>query len=167
MKRNNVIAILTAVMILSLLSACTGDSAMLGRHEGTSIYLYDRESLSLEPVNLFLNEVVDTNDRAAVVGYLIHLMTTGLKGSDLEPTIPEEVEISFFTIEGSNVNIYFTNEYNDLDYQQEIFLRASMVRTITTLDDFSSVEFFVGGIPLRLSPSKYWADSIRKMFSYL
>ncbi|MBE5955560.1 MAG: hypothetical protein E7253_03815 [Lachnospiraceae bacterium] len=65
-----------------------------------------------------------------------------------QPSIPQDIVWSDIYLENSNLIIDFTTEYSNLDSIKEIFLRASIVRTLTQIEEIQTVEFKVSGTPL-------------------
>ena len=67
---------------------------------------------------------------------------------DCQPSIPNEIIWSDLYLEKNNLVIDFTAEYFKLDRAKEIFLRASIVKTLVQIDGVRTVEFKVTGTPL-------------------
>lgn len=64
-------------------------------------------------------------------------------------SIPADVLITAWTLEGGDLELSFSQEYRLLDKPGEVLLRAAVVKSLTQIDGVEFVRFRVGGEPLR------------------
>ena len=70
------------------------------------------------------------------------------ENEDCQASIPQTVIWSDVSLEDTNLVIDFTSSYNKLSNVKEIFLRASVVKSLVQLDGINTVEFKLNGTPL-------------------
>jgi germination protein M len=70
------------------------------------------------------------------------------KGEECQASIPSSVVWSDISLEDSNLIIDFTSSYSKLNATKEIFMRASIVKSLVQISSISSVEFKQTGTPL-------------------
>lgn len=70
------------------------------------------------------------------------------ESEECQPSIPESVVWSDLKLEDLNLIIDFTSSYNKLTNVKEIFLRASVVKSLVQIDGVNTVEFRLNGTPL-------------------
>lgn len=115
------------------------------------LMLLNEEKSQLEGVPLYLDQVIDQNDPGQIIKYVVDLLKTGVSNSKLKPTIPEKVDLEYYTVTSNNVRLNFNREYLNVDDFQEIYMRSSLVRSLTSFDLIRSVEIYVDGVPIRQS----------------
>lgn len=70
------------------------------------------------------------------------------ESEECQPSIPQFVTWSDLKLEDSNLIIDFTSSYHKLTNVKEIFLRASIVKSLVQIDGIHTVEFRMNGTPL-------------------
>lgn len=70
------------------------------------------------------------------------------ESEECRPSVPQSVIWSDITLDDKNLVIDFTSSYNKLTNVKEIFLRASVVKTLVQIDGINTVEFRMNGTPL-------------------
>lgn len=61
---------------------------------------------------------------------------------------PQDVEIEDWDMHGVMVDIYFNVNYNKMDPATEVLLRASIIQTLTQIQEVEYVSFFAAGQPI-------------------
>ena len=61
---------------------------------------------------------------------------------------PKGVEIEKWEVSGSMLDIYFNVNYNKLDSATKVLLRASLIQTLTQIQDVEYVSFYAAGQPI-------------------
>ena len=82
------------------------------------------------------------------VSELLGQMQTEPEDSKLRKTIPDEVEVLKHEEKAYTCTIDFSKSYYDMTAAEEVLMRASVVRTLTQLDQISYVNFTVESAPL-------------------
>lgn len=141
-----------SLSVITLLStSCMMDISKSYDMGGPMLMLLDSGKSELEGVPLYLDQVIDQQDTSQIVTYVVDLLKNGVRNSKLSPTIPEQVELEYFTVTSNNVRLNFNREYFLVDDLEEIYMRSSLVRSLTSFDVIRSVEIYVDGVPIRQS----------------
>lgn len=112
------------------------------------IFLLDKNTGTLRPVP-FETEVEDVKD-LALVNSVLSKMIYGVVGSAYEPSVDRELAIEQVSITNGNVMISFTEAYYMMPPIKELQTRSAIVRSLTSFEEFSEVEFFVAGKSLEI-----------------
>lgn len=135
------IYILVAVMLFSLMG-CKGK---LDEDAFRVYYLnIDATGSSAVPYNLRSKD----SDVSKQVSELLQQLQTDPEDSKLRKAIPDEVQVLKHEEKAYTCTIDFSKDYYDLTAAEEVLLRASVVRTITQLDQISYVSFTIESAPL-------------------
>lgn len=145
--------VLLSMLILVVSVGCNTSTDSYASLEGPKVYLVNEEENSLEGIDINLNEIVDQSKTNEIVDYIFILLSNGVSSSDFKPTITDVELIQYYNIEGTHITLNLNRAYYDLSFSQEIFLRASIVKSLTSFDAIDSVEFFVNGVPLIIDSS--------------
>jgi len=133
---------------------CVSSNNNYSVYNGSKVFLLNDTENRIEGIDLELKEVIDHTKVNEIVDYVLMLLYKGVSSSNLKPTIEDDTLIQYYNVNGKNIIINFSSSYYDLTFEKEIFLRASVVKTLTSFDLIDSVEFFVSGIPLKLNSNK-------------
>ncbi len=133
--------VLTAVMVLSL----AGCKKKIDE-DTFCVYYLNIDVTSSEAVAYDLKSKDSDIDKQ--VKELLEQMQTEPEDSKLRKTIPDEVKITGYEIKSYTCTIDFSKEYYDMTAAEEVLMRASVVRTLTQLDQISYVTFTVESAPL-------------------
>jgi len=150
-KKRHVYIFFITMMIIGFIVACSNGNNYLALNSNPKVYLLNAEMSTIEPIDLNLDEIIDVSNKNAVIEYAILLLRNGVSSSKLEQTIPDSIIIRNYSIDDMNVTLNFETAYYNLSLEQEIFLRSSVIKTLTSFKSFESVEFFVNGVPLILN----------------
>lgn len=143
------VLILVAVVLVIMVSIFTPHKEKEEELEG-DIYLYyvSQEGYSFNKVPY---QFVNKGQTAAMADEVLEQLKQVPEKEACQPSVPNEIMWSDIYLENSNLIIDFTAEYLKLDSIKEIFLRASVVKSLTQIDEIRTVEFKVTGTPL-MSP---------------
>ena len=140
-------------LILSvLLMALCMSSAGCGKKEEPKtgafyIYYKDVSSMNLHPVEGFFDEDYRFEDRiSAIFG---KLRESNNRSSYLSP-VPEHIQILSASLSENNLIFDFAASYSSMLQNEEVLMRAAVVKTFTQIPEVSTVEFRVEGQPLVL-----------------
>lgn len=139
-----ILVAVTAVVILIVAFAVssTFTEKQLPNNDILTVKLYftDPSDISLLPET---REISKGTNKEEVKSVLEELMR-GPNNTLLTHSVPYEI-VTEATITGDNVDVYMTDEYNNLTKSEEILLRSSLVWTLTGLDSIKSVTLFSNG----------------------
>lgn len=119
-----------------------GTKIILGEITENVCYLYNEDTNSLEGIFF---DVVNEDKVASILNKL----SEGDLVKDLAGVIPDELNIIYYTDDSRTVIVNFDDYYHVIDSRDELILRTSLVRSLTSYSNIDSVEIFVEGIPLR------------------
>lgn len=142
MKKRMLSILLIFAFLLSL-TACG-----LGKEERGEYQIYY--------LNMDKNKVVpeEYNSSGAkgeeLIEELLERLQSAPESTKLRQTIPINVEVEWFQLNGSCCYINFSEEYYDMTRTEEVLIRAAIVRTILQVSSVSLVSFRVNEEPLYL-----------------
>ncbi len=140
------VLILVAVILVIMVSMFSPGTGKEDQPEGDlSLYYVDSEGYSFHKVPYRFDGGEQTLGMAVEI--LEQLKKVPDK-EDCQPSIPQDIIWSDVYLENTNLIIDFTAEYLNLDSRKEIFLRASIVKSVVQIEGISTVEFKVTGTPL-------------------
>ncbi len=140
------VLIFVAVILVIMVSMFAPGNDKTNQPEGDiSLYYISSEGYTLKKVPY---QEKGNGQTLEFIKKMLEQLKTIPEGADYQPSIPHEIIWSDIYLENGNLVIDFTAEYNKLDSRKEIFLRSSVVKTMTQLDDVNTVEFKVTGTPL-------------------
>lgn len=110
-----------------------------------TLYYVAADNLSLQGVPY---QFKNTEGISSMAEEVLKALQKDPKGEECKRTIPQNINWTDITQDGTNLIIDFTSSYSKLNNTQEIFLRAGTVKTLVQLEGVKTVEFKVGGMPL-------------------
>lgn len=137
------IILLLVIIISSLLVCGCGNDKYNDVNDGFCLYYLNEEGTRLE--------TADYNIKSEAVSEQVNEVLAELykKKDDLTSPIPSGVEIISYSISNGVLNLNFGTYYSSLDSVSEIFLRASIVLTLTQIDEVDYVSFYIEDQPLK------------------
>lgn len=140
-KKVNVVLLSLAVLLVTV--SCSDNEPMLfEKIEGNSVFLYDTESEVLVSVEYEGLEELQEESEDYIL-FLLQTLKDGVEGSKYQPTLSQDVGIIHVASYNGNVIVNFDRNYYNMDPIQEMYARASIVRTLTQSGEYGSVELFV------------------------
>ena len=140
------VLILVAVVLVVMVSIYAPNKQKPEEPEGDiSLYYISTEGYSLKKIPYQFAGTGQTLEMAKEVMEQLKIVPDK---AEYQPSIPQEIIWSDMYLENDNLFIDFTAEYAKLDNRKEIFLRSSLVKTLTQLEEVRTVEFKVTGTPL-------------------
>lgn len=130
---------------------CSNSTNSISDSTGPKIYLVNQENKSIESIDLDLKEIIDQSNVAEIIDYVFVLLNKGVSSSTYKPVIKDLNIIRYYNVDDKNVTINFNKVYYDLPIEEEIYLRNSVVKSLTSFEQIDSVEIFVNGVPLKLN----------------
>lgn len=138
----NIILLLIAVLSLLAAGGCS-DKGDEEDNRGFYLYYINREGTRLETEEYEV-EADDINEQVSEIWQELRKD----KGT-MASAIPSGVDIIWCSVSNNVLSINFGSYYSSLDSISEIFLRASLVLTLTQLDGIDYVSFYVEDQPLK------------------
>ena len=140
------VLILVAVILVIMVSMFSRNEGKEEQPEGDiSLYYVSAEGYSFKKVPYKFN---GTGQAIEMAEEILEQLKKVPEDEDCQPTIPQEIVWSDIHLENNNLVIDFIAEYLKLDSRKEIFLRAGIVKSLTQIEEISTVEFKVTGTPL-------------------
>ncbi len=156
-KKNSafiLIQILTLSYLTIFFTGCMNDVNEPQSVNKNTVMLLDSENKTLVQVEYADFDSINSKSDNEIIRYIIELLAKGVEGSKYESTIDDNIKLKQVSVLNSRVILDFTNEYYNQSAINELYMRSSIVRSITELDRFSSVEFYVESNPLKTGDSK-------------
>ena len=130
-------------MILSLTIAGCSENETTENDDALKLYYVSDSGTKLTTVGYSV-ESENIDDRICEV-----LSAMRVERDDCVEAIPKTVEILAYELKNGVFSINFSQAYNNLDNVSEIFLRASVVLTLTQFDEIDYVSIYVDDKPLK------------------
>ena len=100
--------------------------------------------LNMDKTKIVAEEYDSTGvEGEALVQELLDKLQSAPVSSKLRQTIPADVKVESFKINGAYLYVDFSKEYKNLIPEEEIMVRASIVRTLAQIDEVKLVAFTV------------------------
>ena len=135
------------IFLLLLLAAMlvTGCSEEAIPEGSTVIYQLNKEETTLVPVAY---EMTGDSVEVQIEEFLAELEDVP-ESVDLRRTIPENVKILNYVLDGTQLYIDFSAEYLSLPKTTEVLIRAAVVKTMVQIEEISFVGIRINGEPLK------------------
>lgn len=143
MKNVKMKILFLVILILSLGIAACNEGENTKEEEKFKLYYLDESSTKLEAVEYS----IESEDIKDIINEVLNEML--IQRENYNVTIPKTVQILSYELSSNNLSINFSAGYNNLDNISEIFLRASVVLTLTQLDEVEYVSIYVDNKPLK------------------
>lgn len=158
-RNNKLIAIvMTALLITSLFTACGRRKADNGNVY--KVFYPDKDYASIVSEE---RRVVSENSAVMLDSLMEILKETPADGKGNAPITSDIIPLSY-SYENQKAVINFPKAYKELDRTREILIRASVVETLTQLDEVRMVSFLVEGRELRDSDGDLIGDMTADSF---
>ena len=140
MKRN--ISVILAVVLACL--------TLLGCGGKQTVSKYHIEYLNKEKTGIveMPYEPGDTSVDGMIKEFLA-MLSSDPDTVECKKTIPNDVEVTDWSLDGALLSIYFDLDYNNMNTVEEVLCRAAVVRTMTQIDGVDCVTFYVDDEPLK------------------
>ncbi len=93
-------------------------------------------------------------DTEGLIAEFMVMLSSDPEDVSARKTIPTNVEILDYSLDGALLTIWFDQDYSSMDNVEEVLCRAAIVRTMTQLDGISCVTFYVNDEPLKDAQGK-------------
>lgn len=140
------ILILVAVMALLFGTSFSGDKGESKNPDGDIILYY----ISVDGTSFYEvpYDFAKPGKIKAMAEETLEQLKKVPENEECQASIPQSVVWSDVSLEEGNLVLDFTSSYNKLSNTKEVFLRASVVKTLVQLEGINSVEFKLNGTPL-------------------
>lgn len=140
-----IVLILAAVMALFLANFNTEEEEKPKAEGDITLYYVSIDGTSFNKVAYQFSKKGRTRDMAIEV---LEQLRQVPEGEECQASVPQSVIWSDVLLDDNNLVIDFTSSYSKLTNLQEIFLRASIVKSLVQIDGIQTVEFKQNGTPL-------------------
>ena len=131
---------LLPLVFLILLCGCNSRNTDSTYH----MYYVNKDTTKIVEKNY---ELEDTDTQGLIKEFLIALSTDSGSVEYTKP-LPNDVEITNYTLNGNQLFLYFDEDYYNMDAVEEVLCRAAIVRTMIQIPEVSCVSFYIGDAPL-------------------
>jgi germination protein M len=140
-----ILLLLIAVAALFLARSHSEDTVETVEEGDIVLYYISSDGTSFYQVPYTFSKKERTREMAVDV---LNQLKQVPKDEECQASIPSSVVWSDLSLEDSNLIIDFTSSYSKLNATKEIFMRASIVKSLVQISGISSVEFKQTGTPL-------------------
>lgn len=143
MKKKLIYLLLSLCMLLCL-TGCNSEREKEGEYQ---IYY-----LNMERSKIVAEQYDSTGaENEELIQELLTKLKSAPESSKLRQTIPSNIEINSFKINGAYVYVDFSREYKELEPTEEVLVRAAIAKTLLQTEVCSLVTFTIDSEPLRNS----------------
>ncbi|MFP4697891.1 MAG: GerMN domain-containing protein [Eubacteriales bacterium] len=97
----------------------------------------------------------DEVNQEQLINNILNQLKEGPEKEDLRKIIPDSLDIKSIKLsDNQTLRITFDERYDELNSTDEVFNRASIVKTLTQLDSVKYVEFYINDKPLKTDSGK-------------
>ena len=145
-------------VIILVLVSCQSDSisndqpTLMTTNEKITIFLINssEEELSQVRVN------VDNASLKTQVDDVLDYLSEGVDDPSYLPTLDDRYMIGKINIENNNLILDMDRSFQSMGTLEHLYLKASLIKSLTNIDGVDSVEFYVAGYPMRDSSGKLY-----------
>lgn len=141
-KKTVLILILSLLALIILLASCNNGKNK-DNNKVNQIKLYFIDSVNSELVEE--KREVDLEKKDDLIKYAIEELQKMPNTVGLRPSIPEGLTVYTAVLKDDKIEIDISSYYNNMSPQEQVLLRASLIKTLTEFDFVNSVEFFIDG----------------------
>lgn len=144
MKRKKIIFIIIVTLLLVLyLTGCKKESFA----HSYNVYYTNNEE------NKLVTESYGTNqtDASSLIGELLNKMNSVQKSDDVVVIKKDNVSILSYNISDNIANIYYNQEYYNMDASRQALYRGAVVKTLTQIQGIEYVMFYVNDTSITYS----------------
>jgi germination protein M len=134
--------LLAVACICAGLAGCSIEEEPTATEDGNQYYLYYIDSTRTKLVKE--SYVPDTETADFMLPDLMAHLNSQDNGTSGQTLLPEGVQINFYEITDSVLQIEFNNDYTQMDPEREILARMGVVKTFLQVPGITAVKFFVG-----------------------
>lgn len=139
--RKRIVCILLSFVLLLSLTGCGNNNESKGEYQ---VYY-----MNMEMSKIVAEEYDSTGaEREELIEELLVKLKSAPDSSKLRQTIPANVNVNSFKINGAYLYIDFSEEYKSLKPTEEVLVRAAIVKTLIQANVCSLVAFTVNSEPL-------------------
>ena len=146
-KKTVLILILSLLALIILLASCNNGKNK-DNNKVNQIKLYFIDSVNSELVEE--KREVDLEKKDDLIKYAIEELQKMPNTVGLRPSIPEGLTVYTAVLKDDKIEIDISSYYNNMSPQEQVLLRASLIKSLSEFDFVNSVEFFIDGDSFRL-----------------
>ena len=136
-----IMCVFLSLVLLLPLTGCDKQETKKGEYQ---IYY-----MNMERTKLVSEEYDSTGaEKEALIEELLGKLMSAPESSKLRQTIPADVEVNSFKINGAYLYIDFSEEYKSIKPTEEVLVRAAIVKTLIQANVCSLVAFTINSEPL-------------------
>lgn len=135
-----------SLILLVLLVSCRMANSNVNKNEGTELILYfingDKSQLIEE------KRTVKLESKEELIKFSVEELKKIPNTVGLQPSIPQDIQVKTLILDKNILQVDISSGYDKLSAQDQVFLRASLVKTLTQFDFIDLVEIMIDGKPL-------------------
>lgn len=136
-----ILCIILSLAMMFSLAACNGGKSKEGEYQ---IYY-----MNMDMSKIVAEDYDSSAEKGAdLVEELLVRLQSAPDSSKLRQTIPTNVKVNSYKINGAYLYVDFSKEYKELEPTEEVLIRAAIVKTLTQADACSLVAFTIDSEPL-------------------
>lgn len=141
---------ISLMLIMLFVISCSNKDTVdqLASKEEMSVYFVNQVDGQLVSEKIF-SDPKETDTDAKKIALAIASLEKGPQSTSLSPVILNDVQVKKVDILENGVKISLSSQYNDLEVQKQMIMRASVVKTLTNFPFVNWVEFLVENQPLQ------------------
>lgn len=143
MKKSKIFLLLMMSFLVFLAAGCQKKEAP--EEAETVVYYLNKDVTSIVPVDCKI-----TGDGAEIkVEEFLAKLEEIPESVDLRRTIPENVKLLNYTLDGRQLYLDFSLEYLNMDKATEVLVRAAIVKTMSQIEEVSFIGIRAAGEPIK------------------
>ncbi len=150
-KYNSIYKKISIIIIMMLLITACGNKDIVdetSKQEEMIVYFINQLDGKLVSEKIFADpKAIDTDEKK--IKLAINSLEKGPQSTTLSPVMINDIKVQSIEIAENGVKVNVSSQYNDLDVQKQMIMRASVVKTLTNIPSVSWVEFLVDKEPLK------------------
>jgi len=139
-RRKNIFITILILLIVLCLAGCKKDSYS----NSYNVYYTNSDVNKLVSISYGTNQT----DSNSIIGELLDKMNTVQKSNDVVVIKKDYVSIEKYEKIDNIANIYFNQEYYNMNATRQALFRAAVVKTLTQIDGIEYVMFYIEDIPV-------------------
>ena len=145
--------ILYIILLMLLLVSCGSDDSNNSNSEETKYQIYYLDATQTSIVGM--DYIPTQTDAMYLIDELIDALSQSPESSSMKKAKPDSVIIKDYQLkEDGRLTLDFSPEYKDLEGVSEVLCRATIVKTLSQVEEVKYIEFTVSGQPLMDSKDK-------------
>ncbi|PKM58394.1 MAG: hypothetical protein CVU98_01295 [Firmicutes bacterium HGW-Firmicutes-3] len=152
LMRRVLVAVILLVLIFTSCKPEIEEVTINNKDEVLLVYLVNGEKNELVAYEV----EADSNDIISQIEQVLDVLSTGATSLKLLPTVPKELTINQIEFREGNIIINMPADIKNMKQIDFLLCRTSLIRSLTSIEAVTSIEFYVDGLPLKDSSGKVY-----------